>query len=109
MIRIEPKQLSFLETKPKSLQCKLPPVENYLELVNMVYLDTDTTYVTSTYNLECHIVATGDIMYHDFLKSTEVKTMYIVKTTKDFYFMLSLAELRRYLTEVKETKSVVAC
>jgi len=109
MIRVEPQQPGFLEAKPKKVQFKLPPVENYVELLNVLYLQPDTTYETIHYNLECHIVAVGDIMYHDFIKGTDVKTFYIVKASKGFYFMLTLAELDKYLVRVNQKVTAAAC
>ena len=105
MIRIEPKQLEFLEAQPKSLQCKLPPLENYVELVNMVYFKPAITYKTFYYNLECQIVASGEMMYHDFLHSTEVKTFHIVKTSNGHYFILNIKEWRKYAVEVDGTEA----
>ena len=109
MIRVEPQQPGFLKTKLKKVQFKLPPVENYLELLNVVYLQPDVTYETIHYNLECYIVATGDIMYHDFIKGTDVKTFYILKTTNGFYFMLTLVEIDKYLVKVKQKLATAAC
>ncbi len=100
MIRIEPKTAKFLEEQPKNLQCKIPPMENYMELTNMVYYNPAITYRTFHYNLECHIVASGEMMYHDFLRSTEVKTYHIVKTTNGHYFMVNLNEWSKYAGEV---------
>lgn len=109
MIRIEPQQPNFLELKPQKVQFKLPPVENYLELLNMEYLQPNVTYESIHYNLECFIVATGNIMYQDFIKGTDSKTFYIVKATKGFYFMLTLAEIDNYLIKVKKTVCCLAC
>ena len=97
MIRIEPKPKRFLEVKPKKIKCKVPPVETYFELLNVIYFEPDVTYKTIHYNLICHIVAKGTWMYQDFTASTEVKIYRIVKTSSGYFYLLEMAEKDKYL------------
>jgi hypothetical protein len=97
VIRIEPTPTKFLEAKPAKIRCKVPPVETYFELVNIIYLKPEVTYKTIYYNLICHIVASGAWMYLDFNASTEIKIYHIVKTTSDHYYLMEMAEKDKYL------------
>ncbi|MDE2026840.1 MAG: hypothetical protein KGJ07_10235 [Patescibacteria group bacterium] len=61
----------------------------------MKYFKPVTTYKSIHYDILCHIVASGTLVYHDFTGSTARKPYHIVKTSKNFlhfYYLLNLAE-----------------
>jgi hypothetical protein len=98
VIQIEPKPRKFLEVKPSKIKCKVPPVETYFELLNVIYLKPDVTYRSIHYKQICHIVANAAWMYLDFNASTEIKIYHIVKTTSGYFYLLEMSEKDKYLT-----------
>jgi hypothetical protein len=97
VIRIEPVQLNFLEIKSPGILCKIPPLNTYVELVDVTYLKHLTRYITVNYQLRCHLVASCKWMYNDSRGSTELKTYHIIKTMNGFYFLVEFAEQHKYI------------
>jgi hypothetical protein len=100
VIRIEPKQANFLELKAPKMECKVPPLNTYIELANMSYFKTSDTYRLIHYTIECYIVALGVMMYHNSIGGTETKAFHIIETSNGFYYLLGLAEQTKYITIV---------
>lgn len=92
MIQCNPYPKDFLETKPSRICCEIPPFKSTLELEEMTYLEPGVTYKSIHYDILCHIVASGDLIFHDFRGSTSRKPYHIVKTSRNFFYLLNLAE-----------------
>jgi len=97
VIRIEPEKTNFLEIKPSRILCKIPPLNTYIELVDVTYLKPLHKYVTVNYSFPCHIIASCKWMYCDSKGSTELKTYQIIKTVNGFYFLVEFAEQHKYI------------
>ena len=97
MIRIEPIQQDFLKSNPREIQCKIPPLNTYIELVDVRYLKPLHKYVTVNYSFTCRIVASCKWMYCDSKGGTELKMYHIIKTDNGFYFFVEFAEEHKYI------------
>jgi hypothetical protein len=89
--------MDFLKSKPREIQCKIPPLNTYIELIDITYLKPSAKYLTVNYSFTCRIVASCKWMYHDSRGSTELKMYHIIKTDNGFYFFVEFAEEHKYI------------